>query len=555
MFDKLRFEYGLKVLYEHKATFAFVVFLMLCETAVSLSVPFFAGRYSEYFIANPDLVNNSHIIILVLWCGLFAIHALLKFLSTYNVSLIGASLMAEFSCRLYDHIQVLPVQYFKENKRGDVLSMLSTDLAVISYFASSVLTNLIPNILVLIGASIMMMMIEPTIGLLIIIIVPLIFIVLKIIGRGVQPISRALMQRQADSLSLASENIGAISLIKAFNQENIESNKFKHRTTEILELRQKQLKLQAIMSPLVQFLSSVGVLIIVIFCFIRFQDGSIHIPDLVSLMLYGLIFTRPLSSLAGLYGQVQHVIGSSDRLLKFYHLESEPDSGAHKQLNTRTADITFDNVCFAYKGKPAIFESLSFHLKTKQTMLLYGENGGGKTTLIQLLMKFNQPNSGRILIGDIDISQVNNSSVRSKIGLVSQDVLLCNGSITQNVTYGVVKPNSKKVMLAAELSGVERFVKDLPQGYETQVGEGGVLLSGGQKQRISLARALLLEPQILLLDEPTSMLDDISRDAFKEEFKGIFREFTVILISHDPSLSSVADAVYKLNNKQLIKEK
>lgn len=555
MFDKLRFEYGLKVFKGHKATFAYVVFLMLCETAVSLSVPFFAGRYSEYFIANPNLVNNSHITILVLWCGLFAVHALLRFLSTYNVSLIGASLMAEFSCRLYDHIQVLPVQYFKENKRGDVLSMLSTDLAVISYFASSVLTNLIPNILVLIGASIMMMMIEPTIGLLIIIIVPLIFIILKLIGRGVQPISRALMQRQADSLSLASENIGAISLIKAFNQENIESNKFKHRTTEILELRQKQLKLQAIMSPLVQFLSSVGVLIIVIFCFIRFQDGSIHIPDLVSLMLYGLIFTRPLSSLAGLYGQVQHVIGSSDRLLKFYHLESEPNSGAHKQLNAKSADITFENVCFAYKDKPAIFEALSFHLKTKQTMLLYGENGGGKTTLIQLLMKFNQPNSGRILIGDIDISQVNNSSVRSKIGLVSQDVLLCNGSITQNITYGVVKPNSKKVMLAAKISGVEQFVKDLPQGYETQVGEGGVLLSGGQKQRISLARALLLEPKILLLDEPTSMLDDISRDAFKEEFKGIFKEFTVILISHDPSLSSVADVVYKLNNKQLIQEK
>jgi ABC-type bacteriocin/lantibiotic exporter with double-glycine peptidase domain len=363
------------------------------------------------------------------------------------------------------------------------------------------------------------------------------------------------MQRQADSLSLASENIGAISLIKAFNQEHIESNKFKHRTTEILELRQKQLKLQAIMSPLVQFLSSVGVLIIVIFCFIRFQDGSIHIPDLVSLMLYGLIFTRPLSALAGLYGQVQHVIGSSDRLLKFYHLESEPDSGSHKQLNAKSADITFENVCFAYKDKPPIFDDLSFHLKTKQTMLLYGENGGGKTTLIQLLMKFNQPNAGRIFIGDIDISQVNNSSVRSNIGLVSQDVLLCNGSITQNITYGVVKPNSKKVMIAAKVSGVEQFVKDLPHGYETQVGEGGVLLSGGQKQRISLARALLLEPQILLLDEPTSMLDDISRDAFKEEFKGIFREFTVILISHDPSLSSVADVVYKLNNKQLIQEK
>jgi ABC-type multidrug transport system fused ATPase/permease subunit len=463
--------------------------------------------------------------------------------------------MAELSCRLYDHIQVLPVQFFKENKRGDVLSMLSTDLAVISFFASSVLTNLIPNILVLLGASFMMFQIEPSIAVLVVCIVPLIFIVLKFVGRGVQPISRALMQRQADSLALASENIGAISLIKAFNQESAESNKFKHRTAEILELRRKQLKLQAIMSPLVQFLASLGVLVIVIFCFIKFQQGSLHISELVSLMLYGLVFTRPLSSLASLYGQVQHVIGASDRLLKFYHLESEADSGAQKHLNINSAEIQFHQVSFAYKDKPPVFENLSFNLAHKKTMLLYGDNGGGKTTLLQLLMKFNQPLSGYISVGGVDISKVNNSSVRSNIGLVSQDVLLCNGTITQNITYGVVNPTSEKMLQACRASGADQFIQTLPKGYATQVGEGGILLSGGQKQRISLARALLLEPKILLLDEPTSMLDDISRQAFKDEFKGLFSQYTVIIISHDRSLHEVADHVFKLENQQLVQEK
>lgn len=554
MFDKLRFEYGLKIFNEHRLAFTFVVFLMLCETGVSLSIPFFAGKYSEYFIANPQ-INHVHIYILLAWCGLFAIHALLRFLSTYNVSLIGARLMAELSCRLYNHIQVLPVQFFKENKRGDVLSMLSTDLAVISFFASSVLTNLIPNVLVLLGASFMMFSIEPSIAILIVLIVPLIFIVLKLVGRGVQPISRALMQRQADSLALASENIGAISLIKAFNQENVESDKFKHHTAEILELRRKQLKLQAIMSPLVQFLASLGVLVIVIFCFIRFQEGSLHIPDLIALMLYGLIFTRPLSSLASLYGQLQHVIGASERLLKFYHLESEPNSGAQTLLGISSAEIEFSKVSFAYSNKPAVIHDLSFTLPNKGTMLLYGENGGGKTTLIQLLMKFHPPKSGQIKIGGVDIAKVNNSSVRSQIGLVSQDVLLCNGSIIQNITYGVVNPSSEKMMLACKASGADEFINTLPQGYETQVGEGGLLLSGGQKQRISLARALLLEPKILLLDEPTSMLDDISRQAFKNEFEGLFSQYTVIIISHDPSLHEVADSVYKLENQQLLQEK
>jgi ABC-type multidrug transport system fused ATPase/permease subunit len=555
MFNTLKFEYGLKVFKEHKLAFTYVVFLMVCETAVSLSVPFFAGQYSEYFIANATGMDQTHTYILLLWFALFGIHALLRFLSTYNVNLIGARLMAELSCRLYDHIQVLPMQYFKENKRGDVLSMLSNDLAVISYFASSVLTNLVPSILVLIGASILMFRIEPSIAVLIIVFVPAIFIVLKCVSRGMQPISRALIQRQADSMAIASENIGAISLIKAFNRESSESNKFKHKTTEILELRSQQLKLQAMLSPLVQFMASIAVLIVVIISFMRFQTGSLSIPDLISLMLYGLIFTRPLGSLAGLYGQVQQVIGSSDRLLKFYHLESEFQPSSNQQLSINSADITFSNVSFAFKGKTPIFESLSFTLKAKQTMLLYGENGGGKTTMLHLLMKFHEPNKGQILIDNQDIALVNNSSVRAAMALVSQDVLLCNGTITDNITYGVINPSAEKMLQACQASGADRFIQNLPQGYQTAVGEGGVLLSGGQKQRISLARALLLEPDILLLDEPTSMLDEFSRQSFKDEFTHLFREYTVIVISHDPSLSDVADVVYKLDNGKLNQEK
>lgn len=554
MLNSLRFEYGLKVFKGHRRAFIFVVLLMLSETAVSLSVPFFAGQYSQYFISNSHGISSAHSLILLLWFGLFAMHALLRFLSTYNVSLIGARLMAELSCRLYDHIQVLPIQYFKENKRGDVLSMLSNDLAVISFFASSVLTNLIPNILVLVGASIMMFRIEPSIAILVCVFIPAIFIVLKLVSRGMQPISRALVQTQADSMALASENIGAISLIKAFNKESSESSKFRRKTIELLELRSRQLKLQALLSPLVQFMASIGVLLVVVASFIRFQTGLISIPDLVSLMLYGLVFTRPLGSLAGLYGQTQQVIGSSERLLKFYHLESEINHSHTHEANITSGDIVFENVAFSYKHRPNVLKNINFHLKDKQTLLLYGENGGGKTTLLHMLMRFHEPSAGNIYIDGTNIANASNASIRKAIGLVSQDVLLCNGTITDNITYGVVNPSSEKMIEACRASGAERFIKQLPNGYDTHVGEGGVLLSGGQKQRISLARALLLEPKILLLDEPTSMLDEYSRQSFKEEFAGLFSQFSVIIISHDPSLSDVANHAYKLENGELISD-
>ena len=184
-------------------------------------------------------------------------------------------------------------------------------------------------------------------------------------------------------------------------------------------------------------------------------------------------------------------------------------------------------------------------------MLIYGQNGGGKTTMLHLLMRFYQPATGKILIDGQNIQQATTASLRHAIGLVSQDVLLLNGSIFDNLTYGLANPAADDVYKAASQAGLDHLIMRLPQGYDTQVGEGGVRLSGGQRQRIALARALLMKPKILLLDEPTSMLDEQARLSFKEEFHGLFAQFTVIMISHDPTLSDVADVVYQLENGTL----
>lgn len=551
MFNNLRLYYGLKVFQAYKWPFVIVISLMVAETAVGLSVPYLIGQQSQAFLDEVTILNSNHFKYLYWWTGLFTGQAFLRFLSSYNVNLVGARLMADFSCRLYDHIQVLPIQYFQENKRGDVLSMLTNDLAVVSFFVSSVLTNLIPNILVLIGASILMYLIEPTIALLICFMVPLIYVILKIVSRGMQPISQQLVQRQADTLAQASENIGAISLIKAFNKEDDESTKFRHRTNEVLALRAKQFRLQALLSPLIQYLASLCIMVVVIMSVLKFNAGSLSIPDLITLLLYGIVFTRPLGSLAGLYGQLQQVIGASSRLLHVYHLESEPRDNSGTNIPIQSGDIVLNNVSFGFAQRGTILNDVSFHLKPGQNMLIYGQNGGGKTTLLHLLMRFYEPDSGDIIIDGYNVQQATIRSLRSAIGLVSQDVLLLNGSIFDNLTYGMANPAADEVYKAASQAGLDSIIMRLPDGYETQVGEGGIKLSGGQRQRIALARALLLKPKILLLDEPTSMLDEKARVSFKEEFHGLFAHFTVIMISHDPTLSNVADVVYKLENGKL----
>jgi ABC-type multidrug transport system fused ATPase/permease subunit len=214
------------LLKNHKLPLLVAITLMVVESLVSLSVPWFAGKFSESILEGKTIFNLSYIQIALIWLSLFVVQALLRFLSTYKVNFIGAKMLTELSCRLYDHIQLLPVKYFSNTKKGETLALLSNDVTIISYFLSGVLTGLVPASLILLGALILMASINMTITLIIMLMVPAFFIVLKLLGRGIRPISENLVQRQADSMAIASENLSIIKLVKAFSREKNESNRF-----------------------------------------------------------------------------------------------------------------------------------------------------------------------------------------------------------------------------------------------------------------------------------------------------------------------------------------
>lgn len=538
----------------YRASLLLANFFMLLQSLASLGTPWLAGHFAAGLMGERTELGSGSGQILSLWLGLFVVQALVRFLSTYLLTRVGARILAQLSGLLYDHLQALPLAYFHQRKRGDVLALLSNDVAVISHFVTGTLVGVLPTLLVLFGAYALMATIDSQVALLVATLMPLFFIVLKLLGRGIRPVSQALAQKQADLLGLAEENLGLLSLIKSFNRSATESTRFQHQTLDVLRLRVQQLKLQAMLGPALQLLSSVGILLILWVSSNHLIQGDISLPELISLLLYGVLFARPVSGLANLYGDVQQARGASQRLGVIFDVAREPEDCHTLNLPKLKGDIQFRDVDFYYPDETHVLSALNLHVEAGETIVITGANGAGKSTLLHLLLRFADPKKGSIEIDGYDIRDVSLKSLRSQIGFVAQYVLLADATIEENIRYGRPDASLEDVEKAAKAAYAHTFIQQLPQGYNTQIGEQGLRLSGGQRQRIALARALLINPPILLLDETTAMFDPLGEEQFIEQSARWMQSRTVIMITHRPCNLALADRVFRLEEGHLVEE-
>ena len=281
------------------------------------------------------------------------------------------------------------------------------------------------------------------------------------------------------------------------------------------------------------------------------QSGQLAASDLVSLLLYAVLLMSPLGTLANVYGQVQRTRGSAERIVEFLGQQPEPEDEGKQTLQAERGHIQFENVSFAYPGRDNVLREFNLEIATGETVAFTGPNGAGKTTLAHLLMRFSDPGSGRILIDSTDTRECTLASVRERIGLVAQHVLLLNGTVAENIAYSEPLADRVAIELAAKAAHAHEFICELPDGYDTIIGYQGVKLSGGQRQRVSLARTLLKDPPILILDEATAMFDPAGEKAFIEECHELLMQKTVILITHRPASLALADRVINLQPNEL----
>ncbi|MEI2457653.1 ABC transporter ATP-binding protein [Bacillus subtilis] len=514
---------------------AFALALSVVTTLVSLLIPLLTKQLVDDFSMSNLSGTQIGLIALV-----FFVQAGLSAYATYALNYNGQKIISGLRELLWKKLIKLPVSYFDTNASGETVSRVTNDTMVVKELITTHISGFITGIISVIGSLTILFIMNWKLTLLVLVVVPLAALILVPIGRKMFSISRETQDETARFTGLLNQILPEIRLVKASNAEDVEYGRGKMGISSLFKLGVREAKVQSLVGPLISLVLMAALVAVIGYGGMQVSSGELTAGALVAFILYLFQIIMPMGQITTFFTQLQKSIGATERMIEIL-AEEEEDTVTGKQIENAHLPIQLDRVSFGYKPDQLILKEISAVIEAGKVTAIVGPSGGGKTTLFKLLERFYSPTAGSIRLGDEPIDTYSLESWREHIGYVSQESPLMSGTIRENICYGLERDvTDAEIEKAAEMAYALNFIKELPNQFDTEVGERGIMLSGGQRQRIAIARALLRNPSILMLDEATSSLDSQSEKSVQQALEVLMEGRTTIVIAH--RLSTVVDA-------------
>ena len=531
-----------------------LVFAFICLTLTSL-VNLVLPLIIRNMINAVVILKDSQILDGLAWDLFFIIILQAVFAVTHNYvfGFVGHRMTTDFRIEFFSHIQSLSLRFFQERRLGEILSRMNNDISVIQNALVSIPVALLRQSITLIGAMAIILYLNWKLTGLILLILPPLMIFARVFGKRLRLFSEKLQDQVAQAVVVLEEVASSIKIVKSFTRENYERERFKKEIETAFERAVDKLKISSFFGPFILGLTFIVSAVLIWYGGYQVMSGVTTPGELAAFFLYALIVAGPIGTFVRLYTQIQEASGAIRRVYEILDTAPAIDNPENPIfLENITGRIQFENVSFGYRQELEILHNINFDVRPGQTVALVGPSGAGKSTVIKLLHRFFDASQGSIRLDEHDIRSLDRKSFLSQIALVPQETLLFGGTEKENILYGKLDATDQELEDAAKKANAHDFIVDLENGYETIVGEKGAKLSGGERQRIAIARAILKNPKILVLDEATSSLDNCSEALIQEAVEKLMEGRTTFIVAHRLSTIHKADQIIVLEKGRIV---
>jgi ATP-binding cassette, subfamily B, bacterial len=529
---------------------------LLVSAVAMLTIPLAVRRVIDMGFGSQDgLFIDRYFGMLVVIGLVLAVASAARF---YYVNWLGERIVADLRSDIFRHIAGLGPAFFERTHSGEVMSRLTADTTQIKAVAGTALSQALRSAIMLLGALVMMFVTSAHLSLLVLLAIPVIVVPLIAFGRWVRRLSRRAQDTLADASAYAAENLAAVRTMQAFTHEDVASKRYRGDVERAFDAAKERMLARAGLTAMAMFLVIASVTAILWFGAASVIAGDMSGGRLGQFVLYAVFAAAAFAQLSEVWGEISQAAGAAERLAELLQVEPDIRSPANPIALPAPShgDVSFKDVSLTYPDRPKTpaLNGVSFAAKRGETVAIVGPSGAGKTTIFNLLLRFFDPSSGAVCIDDVRLRDADVEAVRARTALVPQDVALFADTIAENIRYGAPEASLEAVKQAAEAAQADEFIRALPDGYQTRLGERGITLSGGQRQRIAIARALLKDAPILLLDEATSALDAESEQLVQRALERVMKGRTTLVIAHRLATVQKADRILVLDKGRIVEE-